>query len=91
MKVNGNITIFKVCAQEIGTDSYFIQEAIRFESDGELIYSVSYNDWDDTIVSLPIYKSNSKEDLRKTLVAISKFYTEHPDGVLTIIEGVLYV
>lgn len=91
MKVNGNITIFKVCAQEIGTDSYFIQEAIRFESDGELIYSVSYNDWDDTIVSLPIYKSTSKEDLRKTLVAISKFYTEHPDGVLIIIEGVLYV
>ena len=61
MRVNGNITIFKVCAQEIGTDSYFIQEAIRFESDGELIYSVSYNDWDDTIVSLPIYKSISKE------------------------------
>nr|DAY38549.1 MAG TPA: hypothetical protein [Bacteriophage sp.] len=29
--------------------------------------------------------------MRKTLVAISKFYTEHPDGVLTIIEGVLYV
>lgn len=54
MRVNGNITIFKVCAQEIGTDSYFIQEAIRFESDGELIYSVSYNDWDDTIVNLPI-------------------------------------
>lgn len=91
MRVNGNMNIFKICAQILETNDYVVQEAIRFESDGECIYSVSYNDWDDETVKIPIYKSTSKEDLRKMLVTISKFYTEYPDGVLTIMEGVLYV
>lgn len=91
MRVNGNMNIFKICAQELETNSYFIQEAIRFESDDKFIYSVSYNDWDNVRIKIPIYKFTSKEDLKKTLVAISKFYTEHPDGILIIIEGVLYV
>lgn len=91
MKVNGNMSIFKICAQELETNNYIVQEAIRFESDDKFIYSVSYNDWDNVIIKIPIYKFTSKEDLKKTLIAISKFYTEHPDGILTIIEGVLYV
>lgn len=44
MRVNGNMSIFKICAQILETNDYVVQEAIRFESDGECIYSVSYND-----------------------------------------------
>lgn len=91
MKVNDNINIFKICAQNLETKDYFIQDAIRFETHDEFIYSVNYNNWEDAVIKIPIYKSTSKEDLRKTLVTISRFYTEHPDGILTVMEGVLYV
>lgn len=91
MKVNGNMNIFKICAQNLETKDYFMQDAIRFETHDDFIYSVNYDDWDNAIYKIPIYKSTSKEDLRKTLITISKFYTENPNGVLTIIEEVLYV
>lgn len=88
MRVNGNISIFKICAQNLETKNYFIQEAIRFETHDEYIYSVSYNNWDNVIFEIPIYKSTSKEDLEKTLITISQFYTEHPDGILNFIGGI---
>lgn len=67
------------------------EDAIKFETHDEFIYSVNYDDWNKCIFKIPIYQSTSKEDLRKTLLAINKFYTEHPDGILTIMEGALYV
>lgn len=88
MRVNGNINIFKICAQNLETKDYFIQEAIRFETHDEFIYSVNYDDWNNAIYKIPIYKSTSKEDLEKTLITISQFYTEHPDGILNFIGGI---
>ena len=88
MRVNGNMSIFKICAQNLETKDYFIQNAIRFETRDEYIYSVSYNNWDNAIFEIPIYKSTSKEDLEKTLIVISQFYTEHPDGILNFIGGI---
>lgn len=88
MRVNGNINIFKICAQNLETKDYFIQEAIRFETHDEFIYSVNYDDWNNAIYKIPIYRSTSKEDLEKTLITISQFYTEHPDGILNFIGGI---
>ena len=88
MRVNGNMSIFKVCAQNLETKDYFIQEAIRFETHDEFIYSVNYDDWNNAIYKIPIYRSTSKEDLEKTLIVISQFYTEHPDGILNFIGGI---
>lgn len=88
MRVNGNINIFKICAQNLETKDYFIQEAIRFEIHDEFIYSVNYDDWNNAIYKIPIYRSTSKEDLEKTLITISQFYTEHPDGILNFIGGI---
>ena len=88
MRVNGNMSIFKICAQNLETKDYFIQEAIRFETHDEFIYSVNYDDWNKCIFKIPIYRSTSKEDLEKTLITISQFYTEHPDGILNFIGGI---
>lgn len=88
MRVNGNINIFKICAQNLETKDYFIQEAIRFETHDEFIYSVNYDDWNNAIYKIPIYRSTSKEDLEKTLITINQFYTEHPDGILNFIGGI---
>ena len=88
MRVNGNINIFKICAQNLETKDYFIQEAIRFETHDEFIYSVNYDGWNNAIYKIPIYRSTSKEDLEKTLITISQFYTEHPDGILNFIGGI---
>lgn len=88
MRVNGNMNIFKVCAQNLETKDYFIQEAIRFETHDEFVYSVNYDDWNECIFKIPIYRSTSKEDLEKTLIMISQFYTEHPDGILNFIGGI---
>lgn len=88
MRVNGNINIFKICAQNLETKDYFIQEAIRFETHDEFVYSVNYDDWNNAIYKIPIYRSTSKEDLEKTLITISQFYTEHPDGILNFIGGI---
>jgi len=88
MRVNGNMNIFKVCAQNLETKDYFIQEAIRFETHDEFVYSVNYDDWNKCIFKIPIYRSTSKEDLEKTLIMISQFYTEHPDGILNFIGGI---
>lgn len=88
MRVNGNMSIFKICAQNLETKDYFIQEAIRFETHDEFIYSVNYDDWNNAIYKIPIYRSTSKEDLEKTLITISQFYTEHPDGILNFIRGI---
>lgn len=88
MRVNGNMSIFKICAQNLETKDYFIQEAIRFETHDEFIYSVNYDDWNNAIYKIPIYRSTSKEDLEKTLITISQFYTEHPDGILNFIGGI---
>lgn len=88
MRINGNMNIFKVCAQNLETKDYFIQEAIRFETHNEFVYSVNYDDWNKYIFKIPIYKSTSKEDLEKTLIVISQFYTEHPDGILNFIGGI---
>lgn len=88
MRVNGNMSIFKVCAQNLETKDYFIQEAIRFETHDEFVYSVNYDDWNNAIYKIPIYRSTSKEDLEKTLITISQFYTEHPDGILNFIGGI---
>lgn len=88
MRVNGNMSIFKICAQNLETKDYFIQEAIRFETHDEFVYSVNYDDWNKCIFKIPIYRSISKEDLEKTLITISQFYTEHPDGILNFIGGI---
>ena len=88
MRVNGNMSIFKICAQNLETKDYFIQEAIRFETHDEFVYSVNYDDWNKCIFKIPIYRSTSKEDLEKTLITISQFYTEHPDGILNFIGGI---
>lgn len=79
--INGENGTYKFCAKVVDEDNYIIAKAIRFEGNGKLIAAIYYDDWAEALIKKPIYRATSLEDFKETLIIISQFYTENPEGV----------
>lgn len=73
---------FRFCAKNINNNNYIIADAIRFEgSEENIIYAICYDDINNNIVKIPVYKTSSLEKLETILYDIVSCYRNDHNGV----------